>query len=201
MGRVALAWVGLGVVVWLACGLFETTAHAQAREPEARESSESEEEVPPAGEQLDDPGAQRLRELALQISQLERRGNLPSDVAGSLGEAKLALARMREAWAKKNRKSQESLERLARASIALAERRYSLALERELNRAAVARRELARARVESSQRAVEAEARRLQELTEQAARTPGAPALPAEAGAVPAAPVSPEKAASEEPVQ
>ncbi|MFT3924965.1 MAG: hypothetical protein QM778_20685 [Myxococcales bacterium] len=142
-------------------------AFGQEGEAEVEEDSAS----AAAPELLDDDTSRTIAELTRRAAALEERGNLPPEVRGPLSGVKLALDAMRQAWARRDMSGAQRTEGLARAGLALAERRYSLMLERELMRAAEARREAARTRLQSAQAARAAEAERLRTLT-----TPVAPA-------------------------
>ncbi len=155
----------LWLVAWSLVGL----ASVSAQEPSAAE---------PAGKQAvaGDKLGQRMAELLERIRELEGRnveGAL--SVSGPLVTAKVALERLRLAWAHGDEALALRAERIVRASLALAERRHSLLIEQGLKQAAVARREQARERAQVSQAAREAEARLLQErsLNVQTTEAPG----------------------------
>lgn len=108
---------------------------------------------------------QRISELGERIHQLEMRDEgAEPEFSGALLGAKAALQQLRTIW--KARASQvelERAERIVRANLALAERRYSLWIERALFAAAEARREAAHERARAAKAGLAAEVQRVRE--------------------------------------
>jgi hypothetical protein len=138
------------------------------------EEESSADEAAPVPELVGDETSRTIAELAQRASLLEKRGDLPPEVQGPLSGVRLALEAMRAAWSTGNQLAVVRAEGLARAGLALAERRYSLTVEQGLMRAALARRDESRVRVQTARTAHDAESRRVRELGPLLA-----PALPA----------------------
>ncbi len=173
-----MVWVGL---VWSLAAAVRAHAHAQAEgeaAPERVEPAEGEaapERATQAAVPANDKLGQRLLELATRVSDLEsREGAKEASVAGPLATTKVAIERARLEQSRADEAAALRAERIARASLALAERRWSLAMEQGLKRAALARLEHARERAAAARLAREAAAKKLAEPSES---VPGAAAV------------------------
>ncbi len=154
------AMLAAGAGVALVASLEGMTAGGVARAEEPASTAESAAVPEPVGDEV----SRAIAELAQRIAELEQRAAQDPEVQGPLNGAKVALEGMRQARARGDRAAGARADALARAGVALAERRYALSLEKALLRAAHTRREGARARAEASARARAAEERRLEQL-------------------------------------
>lgn len=155
---VTLRWVVLG-------GALSGPLAAGAEEPQVGASgAQNAEDVTSPEGMASDETSRAISDSARRAEQLAQREGLGPDVQGPLSGVKLALEAMRQAWAHGDLAAASRAEGVARAGLALAERRYSLSLERALMRAAIARRDAARTRVQTSAAAREAESKRLEGL-------------------------------------
>jgi hypothetical protein len=158
-------WNALALLVCVGAGAPVVCAE----EPEA--SAETS-EVP---ELVGDETSRAIAELVQRVADLERRGQLDPGVQGPLNGVKLALEAMRQARAAGDRAAGARADALARAGLALAERRYALSVEQALLRAAKARRDAARVHADHSAAARAAEQRRLDQLVSAPQATGKAP--------------------------
>lgn len=173
---------------WIGLGLWITPVSAQSEVPEPAGAG-SEQSAPAetdgerpagaagAGSTSAAPGSEGaapadpsgLDEILSRARELKKRPNLGEAVRGALEEAERAVARAREAELHKDARGAERAQRIARAALALAERRYAAEVERRLLRDATARRERSKAQLAAARGARAREAQRLRELAAPAA--------------------------------
>lgn len=139
-------------------------ARAQEEPQVGPAGAQSREEITASEGLAEDETSRAIADLTRRAQQLGQHEGLGPEVQGPLSGVKRALEAMRQAWSRGDLRVAQRAEGLARAGLALAERRYSLSLEQALMRAAVARRDAARARVHTAAAAREVERERLEAL-------------------------------------